>query len=165
MFQAWGFDGIRDIYLLDQVRGKWEFPELLDEARRFWRKHRGIGPGNVPIPGTTIQASRFYIEDKVSGTSLIQTLRREEVIAREWNVRDYDIPEDKVSRAKEFSFLMYNGNVHIPARNMYPWVADYIAEHSAFSEDMGHKNDDQVDGSTSAGLIWKSLGGGLRAAA
>lgn len=161
VLQCWGFIGPKALVLLDQDRGKWEFPDLLTNARQFWYKHTGRDRQGAPKVGWLYTpATRFYIEDKVSGTSLIQTLRREEVEAIEWNVKDYDIPEDKVSRAKEMSFLMYRGCIWIPERTLYPWVPDYIQEHSEFAEDMSHSFDDQVDGSTSAALIWKSLGGG-----
>jgi predicted phage terminase large subunit-like protein len=161
VLQCWGFIGPKALVLLDQDRGRWEFPELLKHARQFWYKHTGRDrQGEVTVGGSRLTASRFYIEDKVSGTSLIQTLQRENIEAVEWNVRDYDIPEDKVSRAKETSFLLYRGCLFIPDRKLYPWVPDFIQEHSDFSEDMSHTHDDQVDGTTSAALIWKSLGGG-----
>ena len=68
VFQVWGYDG-RRIYLLHQERGKWFSFELTKVARKLWREYGG------GVVGPVVNASTFYIEDKVSGTGLIQELR------------------------------------------------------------------------------------------
>jgi hypothetical protein len=68
VFQCWGESESGGAYLIDMVRGKWEAPELLHIARAFWNKHKA-----VQNMGTL---RSFKIEDKVSGTTLIQTLPR-----------------------------------------------------------------------------------------
>jgi hypothetical protein len=73
VLQCWARSVVGQAVKLDQVRGKWEAPELLVQARAFWLKHL-----NDMRPAAQASVMRgMYVEDKVSGTGLIQTLRRE----------------------------------------------------------------------------------------
>ena len=125
VFQCWGKSKEGQIYLLDQVRGKWEAPELAIQAKAFYNKHN-VGYAHV---------NAFKIEDKASGTGLIQTLKREglPIVA---------IPRDtdKVTRANDSVGLLASGNVYLPEDA--PWLTDYLAEFSIFPN---AKHDDQVD--------------------
>jgi predicted phage terminase large subunit-like protein len=80
------------------------------------------------------------VEDKASGTGLIQAINR----LKGWAYID-GIPrdKDKVSRAKSGAPSIKDGKVVLPYGA--PWVPDYIAEFSAFTADMTHKHDDQID--------------------
>jgi intein/homing endonuclease len=62
VFQAWGLHASA-IYLINQLRGKWEAPDLIKQAVLFLKDI-----------GDTYRIRALYIEDKVSGTGLIQTL-------------------------------------------------------------------------------------------
>lgn len=123
VFQLWGTSKTNQKYLLDQLRGKWEAPELLDKARQFWAKHK------------TKKPRAMKIEDKVSGTTLIQTLKREgvPVVAIQRN-------KDKVTRAFDAAPVVESGNVFLPRRGEF--VQDFMAEASIFPNG---KHDDQVD--------------------
>ncbi len=67
-----GFDG--RLYLLDKLRGKFEAPDLLRESEMFYNKHNTKRKNiNDPI------LRGFYIEDKSSGTGLIQTLKKKKL--------------------------------------------------------------------------------------
>lgn len=123
VIQLWGESVTGQAVLIDQIRGKWEAPELLTQARAFWNKHRKSG------------VRSFNIEDKVSGTGLIQTLRREgvPVIAIQRNI-------DKITRAMDGAPFIQSGNVLLPEDA--PWLSDYLAEFSQFPNGT---NDDQVD--------------------
>ena len=71
ILQCWGY-GIDDrIYLLDKIRNKFEAPDLRKEAEIFYRKHdtRRINLTDPILRG-------MYIEDKSSGTGLLQELGR-----------------------------------------------------------------------------------------
>jgi hypothetical protein len=70
VFECWGKSRQGKAVLVDMVRGKWEAPELLVQARAFWAKHKAATTG---LTGTL---RAFKVEDKVSGTGLIQTLKR-----------------------------------------------------------------------------------------
>lgn len=164
VFQCWGAVGISGLALVDQLRGKWGFPDLVDNAKNFWDKHtirqRGVTP-----------ASEFWIEDKASGISLAQTLKKEigikyanpkHVPVREWLPQKGTSP-DKVGRAKQCTMALSCGRIIIPNPKMpgYRWVRNYINEHDSFSADGGYLFDDQVDATTMAILIWMERGGGV----
>lgn len=127
VFQCWGESEDGKAYFIDQVRGKWEAPELLTVARAFWRKHQGYDQG-APLRAVKI-------EDKVSGTGLIQTLKREgcPVIAIQ---RD----RDKVTRAMDAAPSIEAGNVYLPM-NAH-WLSEFMAEASVFPNGA---HDDQLD--------------------
>lgn len=156
VLQCWGFEGISGMYLLDQVRGQWEFPDLITNAERFVQKHSVQRAGVTP-------ASEFWIENKASGISLVQTLRRNKVGARAWEPKD-KTPKDKVGRAKHSTMPLSAGRVFLPDHKVlgpeYKWVEKFINEHGAFTDDDSHLNDDQVDAHTEASSIWQERGGG-----
>jgi predicted phage terminase large subunit-like protein len=117
VFQCWGKTREGQAILLDMARGKWEAPELLERGRAFYNKHRlktGVG---------ALRA--FKVEDKVSGTGLIQTLKRE-------GVPMVAIPRhtDKVVRAYDAAPFVESGNVLL-MRNC-PHLSDFLGEASAF---------------------------------
>jgi predicted phage terminase large subunit-like protein len=125
VLQCWGRSRTGQAVLIDQVRGKWEAPELLEKARAFWLRN---------VPGGSVLKG-FYIEDKVSGTGLIQTLRREGV-----PVVPVQRNNDKISRAHDSAPFMASGNVVLPRDRVF--VDDLIAEAVVFP---GGAHDDQLD--------------------
>lgn len=127
VFQCWGCTATGQAYLLDQVRGKWEAPELLINARAFWNKHKH------DINGGRLRA--FKIEDKVSGTGLIQTLSREGV-----PVQSIQRNRDKVTRAMDVAPLVQSGNAYLPQDA--PWLMDFMSEAGIFPNG---SHDDQLD--------------------
>jgi len=127
VIQLWGRAG-GYIYLLDQVRGKMETPELIvrvKSAVELWRQSYKI--------------DRMLIEDASSGTGLIQTLKREMSIP----IIAVQRGTDKVSRMMVGAPYFQSGMVLLPAGR--PWVKDYVNEVLAFSPTMAHAHDDQVD--------------------
>lgn len=127
VFQCWGRSTFGQAVLLDQIRGKWEAPELLLRARTFWTKHRGVdGMGAL---------RSLNIEDKVSGTGLIQTLRREGI-----PVRGIQRSTDKITRAMDVAPSIEAGHVMLPADA--PWLADWLDEAASFPQGA---HDDQLD--------------------
>jgi predicted phage terminase large subunit-like protein len=132
VFQCWGYSVTGQAVMLDMMRGKWEAPELEAMARAFWAKHKA-----VQTQGTL---RSFNVEDKVSGTGLIQTLKREgiPIIGIKRNV-------DKITRAFDAAPLIESGNVII-LRDV-PHLTDFIAEASTFPN---AAHDDMVDTAMSA---------------
>jgi predicted phage terminase large subunit-like protein len=117
VFQCWGRTSSAQAICLDMIRGKWEAPELLVHARAFYAKHKAVlGQGTL---------RHMKVEDKASGTGLIQTLKREgiPVIAIPRSV-------DKVIRAHDAAPLIESGNVIL--LNGLPHLSDMLAEASAF---------------------------------
>jgi len=152
--QFWGAEGGKRLYLLDRLHGRWEMPELLENTKLFWTKHP--------------QAKRFYIEDKASGPSLQQMIKKNRTPAQRaesatailWKPKDYGYPDDKVGRVKKASWQIFQGVVWLPDPTIAPWVYEFVDEHSAFTADDTHAHDDDVDGETMAVSIWTHHGGG-----
>jgi len=95
------------------------------------------------------QAERFrpaniLIEDKASGTQLIQELIRDGV----HGVTRYEPTMDKVMRLHSITSTIENGFVYLPTEA--DWLAAYVHELTTFP---GAKYDDQAD-STSQALDW-----------
>ncbi len=134
VFQCWGKKA-GNIYLLDQVRGKWEAPDLEKVAKNFIRTHYGSGN---QVSG---RLRKFIIEDKSSGTGLAQSLQLWDEITV--NVVPLSRNRDKVSRANDYIPFISQGKVFLPEGA--PFIRDYILEFSKFTAIMSHKHDDQID--------------------
>ena len=160
VMQVWGCIGTKGIVLLDQIRERVEFPALINCSKQIWNKHKQTrylnGKGTTPV-------TEFWIEDKASGTSLVQTLRHDgQIPAREWLPTDKASP-DKVGRAKQCTMAISSGRVFLPNPNLpgYGWVRGFVNEHSSFSVDDSHLFDDQGDAETMAIMIWQQRGGSV----
>src|SRR5690554_4676833 len=127
VFQCWGYPGDGTAYLLDQVRGKWEAPELLATARAFWNKQKAA-------KGVGVMRA-FKIEDKVSGTGLIQTLKRERI-----PVQGIKRDRDKATRAIDAGPTVEAGCVYLP--QSAPWLSELLSEIESFP---AGAHDDQID--------------------
>jgi predicted phage terminase large subunit-like protein len=154
--QLWGCQGKKRMYLLDEVHGWWEFPELVKQISAFWARNP--------------KAKRLYIENKASGPSLGQTLRKSvpassgKVVL--WKPKDYLYPEDKVGRMNEWARQVHAGLVWVPSddpedASYQPWVIPFVDEHDAFTADDTHAHDDRCDAATMANSVWVSMGGGI----
>jgi predicted phage terminase large subunit-like protein len=128
---TWGVKN-RKLYLLDVFRRKVEFPDL----KRAVRQQAELHDPQVVL-----------IEDKSSGSSLIQDLRGEH-FSRVQAAPTLD--GDKVMRLRGQTAKIEGGFVLFPENA--PWLRAYLAELLAFPNS---KNDDQVD-STVFGLAWWS---------
>ena len=120
-----GNDG--GVYILDIIRGKWEAPELELKASDVWQKHKYLNP------------SAISIEDKSSGTGLIQKIRRDKSIP----VKPIQVDTDKYTRMLGVQGYIESGYVYVPERAS--WVNDFIVECENFTADDSHAHDDQVD--------------------
>ncbi|MDC5551463.1 phage terminase large subunit, partial [Acinetobacter baumannii] len=80
-----GYDN--NLYIIDVKRGKWEAPELLKEAKAFINKHKDSN--------TKIGKLRYMaVEDKASGTGLIQSISKQTTLP----IRAIQRSTDKLSR-------------------------------------------------------------------
>lgn len=132
VFQCWGYSK-GNVYLIDQIRDRWEAPQLRQEALDFWAKHYGS-----PHGGTL----RFMaVEDKASGTGLIQSLQQDSSVPIP--VRAVQRNIDKVTRALDTAPMVAAGRVHLPAGASF--VSEFRDECRRFSRQDTHKHDDQVD--------------------
>lgn len=138
VFQCWGAGSDGCAYLIDQIRGKWEAPELRKRARAFWRLHKErTGPNIGHLRG-------MRVEDKVSGTGLIQDLRSGDPKAGEPAIPVTGIPrpanKNKITRAYDCQLSFESGLVRVPAKA--PWYPQWKAEMKTFPK---AAHDDQVD--------------------
>jgi predicted phage terminase large subunit-like protein len=124
---TWGvYDGIN--YLLDVVRLRLNYPQL----RRLVKEHK-----------ERYSAETVLIEDKASGTQLIQDLKNDGV----YRIEPYMPPPatDKVLRLFSVSSHFERGKVLLPSSAS--WLDEYRRELLTFP---GSKHDDQVDSTTQA---------------
>lgn len=125
VIQLWGKIKGGGVALIDQVRGKWEAPELETTAQAFWQKHKG-----KIVRG-------FKVEDKVSGTGLIQSLKRKGV-----PIEGIQRDRDKYTRGLDAAPWVATGQVHLPADA--PYTAALRYEMQTF-DGLGTGHDDQID--------------------
>jgi len=120
--QVWARKG-STFYLLDQVRGRWEYAQARQKVRELSARWPKI--------------VRVLVEDKANGPAILSDLRG-------------DIPGlvainpkgSKEARARSVSPLAEAGNVYLPEERSASWVGDLLAELASFPNSA---YDDQVD--------------------
>lgn len=155
VFMCWGIrhvEGRKFAYLIDLMRKKLSSPKLLVASKEFWNKHSKdvftpLTYGENWIPDlynleNQGELIKFAIEDKSSGSGLIQDLEN-----------DTNIPitrllpqSDKVSRANDVLPRIESGQVLFPKNA--PWLYDLEKELLTFSPKTmknAKKKKDQVD--------------------
>jgi predicted phage terminase large subunit-like protein len=125
---TWGLKG-KHHYLLHVLRKRLNYPELKRAVRE---QASAFGPQVI------------LIEDKASGTQLIQELVAEGVPG----ITKCTPEGDKVMRMHAQTATIENGFVHLPQQA--PWRADFVHEVTTFPRG---KHDDQVD-SIAQALDW-----------
>lgn len=125
--QAWGTKG-PNFYLLDQVRGRWDFVQTLEAFRGMCNKHPKI--------------TRKLIEDKANGPAVISLVKKETS-----GIVPITPKDSKEARAYAISAFWEGGNVYLPPANVYPWVKEFLSELLSFP---AAAHDDQVDAMTQA---------------
>jgi predicted phage terminase large subunit-like protein len=111
----------KGFYVLDVWRGRVEFPEL---KRQF------------SALGAQWKPNTIIIEEKASGQSLLQELKRDS----NWPVLGVKADTDKISRASAVTSLVEAGRVHLPDAS--PWLATFTDELAAIPNS---SHDDQAD--------------------
>ena len=123
--------GIREkhVYLLHVFRKRLGYPELKRAVRE---------------QAEAFGANTILVEDRASGTQLIQELVNEGVHA----IKKYEPTMDKTMRMHSVTGTIENGFVHLPEKAA--WLGEYLHELTSFPKS---KYDDQAD-STSQALDW-----------
>jgi len=122
--QVWG-KSQANMYLVDQVRAKMNFPATLQTIRNVTKKYP--------------EAHWKLVEDKANGSAIIATLHREigGIVAIN--------PEGgKVARVNAVSAYIESGNVYLPRTS---WIQDFVEEAASFPQG---KHDDQIDAMSQA---------------
>jgi predicted phage terminase large subunit-like protein len=125
---TWGSNQ-KNIYLLHTLRKRLDYPTL---KRAVAEQAQAFSPRTI------------LIEDKASGTQLIQELIHDGV----HGIQRYEPKMDKVMRMHSVSSTIENGFVYLPEKA--EWLPQYLHELSTFPKG---KHDDQAD-STSQALDW-----------
>ena len=130
---VWGVTQSRRLRLLDMVHAKLEIPELQSTLLALWDKWKvGIG---------SCRCSAIYVEDKASGTQVIQQLRRVGGLP----IMPVIPEKDKLTRVLDVVPQIAAGNVELPESENHPLSKEFLAESDAFSADDSHAHDDMVD--------------------
>lgn len=132
VFECWGEGADGQPYLIDLLRGKWEAAELEAKAIGFWNKHKASDKMKA---GPLI---KMKVEDKASGTGLIQNIRRRGQIPVEGIQRS----KDKYTRFMDVQGHIESGYVHIPEEA--PWLSDFLMECEEVTAEF-NTHDDQID--------------------
>ena len=118
-------------FLIDLYRSRLEFPELTRLVSSHAQRH---------------QASAILIEDRVSGTSLIQQARANGLSG----IIPMQPTTDKLSRMYVQSPKLEAGSLFVP--KSAPWLDDFLTEYLAFPKS---RHDDQID-ALSQFLDWRA---------
>lgn len=128
VFEHWGKTEDGKSVLIDVVRGRFEAPALEEMAVTLWTAYRFLDQRFGAL-------RKMVIEDKSSGTGLIQGLAKKAipVVALQ---RD----RDKYTRALDVLIPCASGLVMLPMEA--PWLTEFEAEVASFPDGV---HDDQVD--------------------
>ncbi|HYB59616.1 MAG TPA: phage terminase large subunit, partial [Candidatus Acidoferrales bacterium] len=125
--QVWGRRGA-DFYLLDQVRGRWDFDETvyaLKQVTKVWH-----------------ESSAIIVEAQTLGAALASHLKKQ--IS---GIIPIHVKQSKELRTMSCIPAWHSKNVFIPLPEKRPWVRDYVFELTNFPN---APNDDQVDATSLA---------------
>ena len=111
-----------------------EFPALKEQVSTLYEQF-------APQDGGSTAPVIVLVEDKASGQSLIQELKRDTKVP----ILPVKVDSDKVSRAHVVTPTIETGRVLLP--EAAPWLADYIDSMGGFPN-VAH--DDEVDSTTQA---------------
>lgn len=118
-----------DFYLVDQIRGRFDFVTTVEKFVMFAQKHS--------------YCHRKLIEDKANGTAIINMLKK-----RISGIVPVTPHESKEARASAVTTYWEAHNVYIPDPKTHKWVElEFTPELLSFP---GSKHDDQVDCMTQA---------------
>jgi predicted phage terminase large subunit-like protein len=124
---TWGVNG-QHIYLIDVYRKRLTYPQLKGAVVDLYQE---------------FSPQKLLIEDKSSGTALIQELQLECI----YGIESYSPPpgSDKVMRFAAQAIKFEEGRIFLPRQA--PWLDEYVREITGFP---GGKHDDKVDSTSQA---------------
>lgn len=125
VIQVWGKNQA-NMYLIDQVRAKMNFPSTIQTIRNVIAKY----------PNAALK----LVEDKANGSAIIQTLQ-----GQIGGIVPVNPEGGKVARVNAVSAYIESGNVYLPRH--VEWIHDFVEECASFPSG---KNDDQVDAMSQA---------------
>lgn len=130
--QIWGSVG-PDCYLLDMIRGQWDFTKTLFHMKHFMNKHN--------------KCRNILIEDAANGAAVFSTIKNSVPGVRLWKPQT-----SKEGRLLAVSPMYESGNIYIPDSEEFEV---FISEHLSFPN---AQHDDIVDAATMALINLKNRG-------
>jgi predicted phage terminase large subunit-like protein len=125
--QVWGLAWTANVFLLDEVRGRWSFEETKEAF--------------VGLCAKWPQARTKLIENKANGPAIYSALR-----ALTFGLILVDVQGSKLSRAENHTGTAKAGNIWLPAETLSPWITDWRSEATHFPSEP----DDRIDAATQA---------------
>jgi predicted phage terminase large subunit-like protein len=161
-----GQPAVKNIMLLDAWQEWLGFPELIQRVKKERRRRYGAivqGPVLLRPKINSVQTPQpqgkaidlLLIEEKASGTSLIQMLAREDILAHAYNPGNLD----KLQRLHVVSLLPAHGRVWMVESDRTPgefreWAEPVITQLCSYSGEGSLDYDDLLDTTTQA---WRYL--------
>lgn len=133
VFIVGGITTDNKLHIIDMMRGKWESPELKTTALTLFERYKYNEK-------TGVSCSGIYVEDKASGTGLIQELQRAGA-----PIIGLPVDKDKLTRVESVLTYISSGQVLLPYSESYGFNPDLLSECEAFTRDDSHAHDDIVD--------------------
>lgn len=124
---------IEHLILLSMWRGKVEYPELREMAKRLYKDYRDVGKEHEPrFKGRHIDMC--LVEAKASGDPLIQDLYKGGIPAVAFNPNKYG---DKIQRVRLITPIVEGGRVWLRARppkydRLIPYAEEFLEEVACF---------------------------------
>ena len=131
-FLVGGITNDNRLHILDMLHGRWEYPELKQQALNIFNKWQ--------LDKRETSASTFVIEDKASGQQLIQDFKRIGL-----PIKPIEVTKDKLSRVEEILDYLASGYVLLPVNELYGFNNKFLAECESFTRDQQQIHDDIVD--------------------
>lgn len=128
----WGLGEDGYLYLLDMLHARFQAYELEERIPAFWVKAKSDKSSPLRYMG---------VEDKASGTQLIQTLAHK--VKPKIPVKAIQRSRSKLERVMDVQGYIESGYVKLPRNTA--WLADFLSECEAFTADDTHAHDDQID--------------------
>lgn len=132
--ECWGLGTDGNLYLIDMFRAKFQAWELEQRIPDFWNKQKA--DKRSPL-------RRLYVEDKSSGTELLQRIVRGAPGKPRIPIAPIERSRSKLERVMDVQGFIEAGYVYLPEGADF--VNDFIAECEAFTDNDTHPHDDQID--------------------
>jgi len=132
--QVWG-KVKADMYLLDQVRGRWDLVETIRQVQQ--------------VSARWSEATAIYIEDKANGPAVMSVLH-----SKIPGIIMYTPQGSKEARAQAASPRVESGNVYLPHPHNAPWVWSWIERFASFPTG----DNDEIDTYSQIADVWQTGG-------
>lgn len=130
--ECWGLGRDGNLYLIDMFRERFQAYELKQRMSDFWVKQKA---------DTSNPLRCMYVEDKASGTQLIQDISRQ--TSPRIPIKGIPRSRSKLERVMDVQSYIQAGYVYLPKEASF--VSDFIFECEAFTANDSHAHDDQID--------------------